>query len=77
MSFYGSLVLLKLVPDFLKIINPTRFAINFGTFGVPDMQFSELICKSYIEIDHLGTNLDTILWVPSIAEISPRIFEDN
>ena len=69
--------MLKLFPEFLKIINPTRFAIYFGTFGVPDMQFSELICKSYIEIDHLGINLDTILWVPSIAEISPRIFEDN
>ena len=41
------------------------------------MQFSELICKSYIDMDHLETNPDQILWVPSIAEISPRFFEDN
>ena len=64
---------MKLVPEFL-IINPTRFAIYFDTLGVPDMQFSEL---SYINMDHLGTNLDQFLWVPSIAEISPRFFEDN
>ena len=70
----GPLELLKLVPDFLKIINPTRFAIYFDTLGVPDMQFLELICKSYINMDHLGTNLDQFLWVPRIAEISPRIF---
>ena len=38
-----------LVPDFLKIINPTRFAIYFDTLGVPDMQFSELICISDID----------------------------
>ena len=77
MSFYGSLVLLKLVPDFLRIINPTRFAINFDTLGVPHMQFSELICTSDIHMYHLGINLDQFLWVPSIAEISPRFFEDN
>ena len=41
------------------------------------MQFSELICKSYINMDHLGVNVDQFLWVPSIAEISPRFFEDN
>ena len=28
-------------------------------------------------MDHLGINVDRFLWVPSIAEISPRIFEDN
>ena len=28
-------------------------------------------------MDHLGINLDQFLWVPRIAEISPRIFEDN
>ena len=73
-GFYGSVVLLKLVPDFLKIINPTRFAIYFDTLGVPDMQFSELICISDIHMDHLGINLNQFLWVPSIAEISPRFF---
>ena len=73
-SFYGSLELLKLVPDFLRIINPTRFAIYFDTLGVPDMQFSELICKSYIDMDYLGTNPDQFLWAPRIAEISPRFF---
>ena len=26
---------------------------------------------------HLGINVDQFLWVPSIAEISPIIFEDN
>ena len=67
----------EISPRFLKIINPTRFAIYFDTLGVPDMQFSELICKSYIDMDHLGTNLDQFLWVPRIAEISPRFFEDN
>ena len=76
-QFVWVLVLLKLVPDFLKIINPTRFAIYFDTLGVPNMQFSELICISDIDMDNLGTNLDQILLVPSIAEISPRIFEDN
>ena len=34
------------------------------------MQFSELICKSYIDMDHLGTNLDQFLWVPSISLIA-------
>ena len=28
-------------------------------------------------MDHLGINLDQFLWVPKIAEISPRIFEEN
>ena len=60
-------ILLKLVPEFLKIINPIRFAIYFDTLGVPDMQFSELICKSYINMDHLGINVYQFLWVPSIA----------
>ena len=41
------------------------------------MQFSELICISDIDMDHLGINLDQFLWVTSIAETSPRIFEDN
>ena len=41
------------------------------------MQFSELICISHIDMDNLGTNIDQFLWVPTIAEISPRIFEDN
>ena len=41
------------------------------------MQFSELICISDIHMDHLGINLDQFLWVRSIAEISPIIFEDN
>ena len=41
------------------------------------MQFSELICISNIDMDHLGINPDQFLWVPSIAEINPRIFEDN
>ena len=58
-------------------INPTRFAINFDTLGVVDMQFSELICISDIHMDHLGINVDQFLWVPRIAEISPRFFEDN
>ena len=40
------------------------------------MQFSELICISDIDMDNLGINLDKFLLVPSIAEISPRIFED-
>ena len=35
------------------------------------------VCKSYIDMDHLGTNLDQFVWVPSIAEISSRFFEDN
>ena len=39
------------------------------------MQFSELICKSDIDMDNLGTNLDQFLLVPSIAEISPRILK--
>ena len=51
--------------------------IYFDTLGVPDMQFLELICISDIDMDHLRINLDQFLWVPSIAEISPRIFEDN
>ena len=57
----------EISPIILKIINPTRFAIYFDTLGVPDMQFSELICKSYINMDHLGINVDQFLWVPSIA----------
>ena len=51
--------------------------IYFDTLGVLDMQFSELICISDIHVDHLGINLDQFLWVPSIAEISPIILEDN
>ena len=53
--------IVKLVPEFLKIINPTRFAIYFDTLGVPDMQFLELICISDIDMDHLGINLDQFL----------------
>ena len=41
------------------------------------MKFSELICISDIHMYHLVINLDQFLWVPSIAEISPIIFEDN
>ena len=67
----------EISPDFLRIINPTRFAIYFDTLGVPDMQFSELICISDIHMYHLVINLDQFLWVPSIADISPIIFEDN
>ena len=37
----------EISPRFFEIINPTRFAIYFDTLGVPDMQFSELICISY------------------------------
>ena len=65
---------MKLVPDFLKIINPTRYVIYFDILGVPDMQFLELICISDIHMDHLGINLDQFLLVPSIGEISPRFF---
>ena len=50
-----------------RIFTPTRFAIYFDTLGVRDMQFSELICKSYINMDHLGINVDQFLWVLSIA----------
>ena len=69
--------MLKLVPEFLKIINPTRFAIYFDTLGIPDVQFSQFICISDIHMDHLAINVDQFLWIPSIAEISPRFFEDN
>ena len=51
----------EISPRILKIINPTRFAIYFDTLGVLDMQFSELICKSYINMDHLGINVDHFL----------------
>ena len=71
------MIFVKLIPYFFATIKPTIFAIYFDTLGVRDMQFSELICKSYIDMDHLGTNLDQFLWVPRIAEISPRFFEDN
>ena len=70
-------IIAEIGPEFLRIITPTRFAIYFDTLGVSDMQFSELICISDIHMDHLGINLDQFLWVPRIAEISPRIFEDN
>ena len=73
----GVLSIGKINPIFFATIKPTIFAIYFDTLGVRDMQFSELICKSYIDMDHLGTNLDQFLWVPRIAEISPRFFEDN
>ena len=58
-------------------INPTRFAINIGTIGVPHMQFWKSICISFKDVAHSYTILDQFLWVRSIAEISPRIFEDN
>ena len=51
-----------------------NLAIYFDTMGVPNMQFLELICINDIDMDNLGTNLDQILLVPSIAEISPRFF---
>ena len=57
-------------------INPTRFAINFGTIGVPHAILKS-ICISFIDVIHSYTILDQFLWVPSIAEISPRFFEDN
>ena len=67
----------EISPRFFEDNYPTRFAIYFDTLGVPDMQFSELICISDIHMYHLVINLDQFLWVPSIAEISPMIFEDN
>ena len=66
-TFWGSLVLVKLIPYFFATIKPTIFAIYFDTLGVRDMQFLELICKSYINMDHLGINVDQFLWVPSIT----------
>ena len=38
------------------------------------MQFSESICIIDVDVDHYKNILDHLLWVPSIAEISPRIF---
>ena len=70
-KFYGPLELLKLVPDFLRIINPTIFAIYFDTLEVPDMQFLELICISDIHMYHLVINLDQFLWVPVLLKLVP------
>ena len=39
MTFWGSLVLLKLIPYFSATIKPSVFAIYFETLGVRDMQF--------------------------------------
>ena len=39
MTFWGSLVLLKLIPYFSATIKPSIFAIYFETLGVRDMQF--------------------------------------
>ena len=39
MTFWGSLVLLKLIPYFSATIKSTVFAIYFNTLGVRDMQF--------------------------------------
>ena len=69
-QFLGSLVL---GPRFFEIINP--ICDTLWHFGGP--RYAILICKSYINMDHLGTNLDQFLWVPRIAEISPKFFEDN
>ena len=69
--------MLKLVPDFLKIIKPTRFTIYFDTLGVPDMQFSESICIIYIDVDHYKNILDYLLGVPSSAPINPIFFCNN
>ena len=38
-TFWGSLVLLKLIPYFSATRKPTIFVIYFDTMGVPDMQF--------------------------------------
>ena len=51
----------EISPRILKIINPTRFAIYFDTLGIPDVQFSQLICISDIHMDHLGINVDQFL----------------
>ena len=39
------------------------------------MQFSELICKSYIDMDHLGTNLDQFLWVLVLLKLVPEFLK--
>ena len=69
-----SLVLPKLVPEFLKIINPTRFTIYFDTLGVPDMQFLESICIIDVDVDHYKNILDYLLGVLSIGKINPIFF---
>ena len=51
--------------------------IYFDTFGVPDMQFSELICINDIDMDNLGIDLDQFLLVPSIVSIKAHIFYSN
>ena len=65
--FLGVLSIGKINPIFFATIKPTIFVIHFDTLGVQDMQFLELICKSYINMDHLGINVDQFLWVPSIT----------
>ena len=67
----------KLVPEFLKIINPTRFTIYFDTLGVPDMQFSESICIIDVDVDHYKNILDYLLGVLSIGKINPIFFWNN
>ena len=76
-TFWWSLVLLKLIPYFSATIKSTIFLIYFDTLGVPDMQFSESICIIYIDVDHYKNILDYLLGVPSSAPINPIFFCNN
>ena len=76
-TFWGSLVLLKLIPYFSGTIKCTIFAIYFDTFGVPRYAISESICILYMDVGHYKIIPDDLLGVPSIAQINPVFFCNN
>ena len=76
MTFWGSLVLLKLIPYFSATIKPSVFAIYFETLGVRDMQFRNQSVFN-VDVDHYRNILDYLLGVPSIAQINPIFFCNN
>ena len=77
MTFWGSLVLLKLIPYFSATIKPSVFAIYFEDFGGLRYAISESICIINVDVDHYEIILDYILGVPSIAQINPIFFYNN
>ena len=77
MTFWGSLVLLKLIPYFSATIKSRVFAIYFETLGVRDMQFWNQSVLSMLMWIITEIILDYILGVPSIAQINPIFFCNN
>ena len=72
-TFWGSLVLLKLIAYFSATI-VYHICDLLWHFGGPRYAISESICIIDVDVDHYKNILDYLLGVPSIGKINPIFF---